>query len=172
MGKTHDLTGQPFGRLVAVCKMGSAGDKSLNWLCRCECGNLIIASSNNLKRTNTQSCGCLQKDRVIETSTTHGDTSGGGTASRLYYGWINMKQRCFNPNIRAYKYYGNKGITVCKEWLNSYQAFKWWAILNGYQENLTIDRIDSGGNYEPSNCQWITISENVKKSKNIKKEIQ
>jgi len=95
----------------------------------------------------------------------------GGSRTRLYDIWCNMKQRCYNPGAENYKYYGGKGITVCPEWLNDYIAFKTWALANGYKEGLTIDRIKSNGNYEPSNCQWITQEENARKaSKNLKRK--
>jgi hypothetical protein len=74
-----------------------------------------------------------------------------------------MKDRCENPNCKEYKYYGGKDISVDKEWLSDFNIFRKWSIENGYKENLSIDRIDPNKNYEPNNCQWITISENSKK---------
>jgi len=85
--------------------------------------------------------------------------------STLYFVWIAMKQRCLNPKSFSYKWYGNRGIFVCEEWRNSYQNFKNWALSNGYTNNLTIDRINNNDGYKPNNCQWITQSENSKKSK-------
>lgn len=83
----------------------------------------------------------------------------GGTGTRLYRIWQNMKARCYGKYSREYDNYGGRGITVCDEWRNSYEKFKEWALNNGYEENLTLDRIDVNGNYEPSNCQWITNKE-------------
>lgn len=75
-----------------------------------------------------------------------------------------MKRRCCDNTFKAYKNYGGKGISICAEWLTSFENFYNWAVSNGYQNHLTIDRIDVNGNYEPNNCQWITRSENTKKS--------
>ena len=78
---------------------------------------------------------------------------------RLYHIWGNIKQRCLNPQNMSYARYGGRGITVCPEWIKSYNAFQEWAIANGYSETLTIDRIDPSKGYEPSNCRWIPASE-------------
>jgi len=85
-------------------------------------------------------------------------------ATRLYKTWFGMKRRCYNTKLKQYKDWGGRGITVCEEWLNDYMVFKKWAVEHGYAPNLTIDRIDNDGNYEPSNCQWLTKSEHGKKS--------
>ena len=82
---------------------------------------------------------------------------------RLYWIWQDMKKRCYNPNCKCFKWYGGKGVQVCEDWKNSYPKFKDWALLNGYTDKLTLDRIDNNKNYEPLNCQWITQSENSKK---------
>jgi hypothetical protein len=86
----------------------------------------------------------------------------GYTQTRLYRIYYKMKERCYRPTNDNYKYYGGLGVTICKEWLNDFRAFAKWALKNGYAENLTIDRIDCSGNYEPSNCRWITIQEQQK----------
>ena len=89
---------------------------------------------------------------------THGLSMVEGKATRLYGIWCGMKQRCYNPKSCNYKYYGGRGIAVCDEWQNDYKAFYDWAMSNGYCSNLSIDRINVNGNYEPSNCQWVTQS--------------
>ena len=93
----------------------------------------------------------------------HGD-SPRRKRTRLYGIWAGMKTRCHDFNCKDYKYYGARGIKVDFSWYN-YTTFRGWALANGYQENLTIDRINHKGNYEPSNCQWLTMSENSKKSR-------
>ena len=150
----NDLTGQKFGRLTVICDSQERKWGQVVWNCLCDCGNQTRVASKDLKRGDTKSCGCLKKEALK----THG-----GTYIRLYRRWGYIKERCNNPRHSNYKYYGKKGISICKEWLNSFVSFRNWALASGYQDNLTIDRIDNKGNYEPSNCQWLTRSENSSK---------
>lgn len=101
--------------------------------------------------------GVTSVERTKETKIKHGKRH-----TRLYNIWSKMKERCYNPAREAYKYYGGKGVIVCDEWQNDFQKFHDWATTNGYKDNLTIDRINPDGNYEPNNCRWITLSENVR----------
>ena len=87
-----------------------------------------------------------------------------GTKEPLYSVWSGMKARCYNCNSDHYKFYGGKGISVCKAWLH-YEPFRWWALEHGYSPGLSIDRIDSTKDYCPENCQWITLSENSRKAR-------
>lgn len=127
--------------------------------CKCDCGNMCTAKINQLKTGTKKSCGCLaeQNKRDIgkrrKDQTTHGDSR-----TRLYRIWAKMKHRCRPLGRPETKYYGDRGITVCEEW-NDYTAFKEWALANGYRDDLSIDRIDVNGNYEPSNCRWATVKE-------------
>lgn len=153
-----DLEGRKFGRLLVIRNTGRKQGTHAIFLCRCDCGNLIEIINSNIIRGNTKSCGCLMKDRASEANLKHGDAR-----SRLYGIWCGMKSRCLKSNDSAYKYYGGRDIVICPEWKNNYLIFKAWALANGYADNLGIDRINNNGNYEPSNCQWITQSENSKK---------
>lgn len=162
-----DLTGQRFGHLIVE---GDAeklpGNKNRRFLCRCDCGCKIIVFYSNLRSGNTKSCGCEKGEWMLQ----HGKTRrrSGERKPRLYSIWDNMKQRCYNPHNTSYPYYGGRGIKVCHEWVTSFEAFYVWAISHGYNDDLTIDRIDNDGNYEPSNCQWISLSANIQKEKKKK----
>ena len=163
-GRKHtNLTGQRFGRLVAVEYLGASA-----WRCKCDCGNEVIASCRALKGGGTKSCGCYKSS--IQTK--HGGAKKDGTKERLYNVWQSMKQRCSNPNSASYINYGGRGISVCQEWQNSYSLFREWALQNGYNPYgprgvCTLDRIDVNGNYEPSNCRFVdseTQSRNTRRS--------
>ena len=150
-----DITGQKFGRLMVLSDTGKKSRGHRIWLCRCVCGQLIEVLSDRLRSSHTKSCGCLRKEIK------HGDSCG-EKKSRLYRIWTDMKSRCLNPKHQSYKYYGGKGIKICDEWKNNYLAFKSWALSFGYRQNLSIDRINSDGNYCPENCRWLAMSENVR----------
>lgn len=155
-----DLTGKRFGRLTVVEFVESKNGKS-KWKCACDCGLSVIAVGGNLRSGNTKSCGCLRRETTKmrgEANKKHGCSHENRT--RLYTIWCGMRQRCNNEHRDAYKHYGGKGVKVCDAW-NDFEKFKEWAQSNGYNDNLSIDRIDRNGNYEPANCRWISISENV-----------
>lgn len=148
MGK-HD--GERFGRLVVLETW--RGKSGYRCRCKCDCGNVVDVSVSNIVMGITRSCGCLRREIVSATKSTHGESQ-----SRLYRIWKSMRRRCYNPSDRHYAIYGGLGITVCNEWEN-YQNFANWAKYNGYTDVLTIDRINPYGNYEPSNCRWATQKE-------------
>ena len=159
MSRAINITGQKFGRLTAIYPCGKTKYGNVVWLCRCDCGQETKVSTQHLKSGDTQSCGCLNSELVSKRFTKTGESH-----SRLYRIWRNMKRRCYDKTFKAYKNYGDKGVKICSDWLNSFENFYNWAVSNGYKDNLTIDRINVNGSYEPNNCQWITRSDNTKKS--------
>ena len=148
--KLIDLTDHRFGRLVVIKRYGTRG-KAVTWLCRCDCGAEIVTRGDSLRKGATQSCGCIHKEQLQQRNYTHGLTH-----TRLHNIWGLMIQRCYNPQTPCYEAYGGRGITVCDEWRESFQAFYEWAMVNGYKDNLTVDRKDNEKGYSPDNCRWVT----------------
>lgn len=151
-----DLTGRVFGRLTCIEYAGPYVHKGSLWKCRCVCGEEVIVQQRHLSSGHTQSCGCLQKERIRNASITHGLSRNDGKVSRLYSVWVGIKNRCFRVKSSDYKHYGGRGITICSEWLE-YKPFHDWAIAAGYKEGLSIDRINNDGNYDPANCRWVPM---------------
>lgn len=146
--------GDRFGRLLVVEKASNVG-RNVAWRCVCDCGNEKIVRGVNLVRHATRSCGCLRKENG-----NNRQTIILGCHHPLYRKWVNMKSRCYNPNVHDYESYGARGITVCDEWLNNPNAFILWGLANGWKEGLQIDRIDNDKGYSPNNCHFVTFLEN------------
>ena len=166
MGYSNDdMIGKTFGRLTVV---GYAGARKQNgcvrrlWNCECSCGGKAVVDTKNLTTGNTKSCGCLAKEIHSKKRI---DDSVRNKHESLRAIWKGMKSRCYNHNNPEYNRYGGRGITICDKWLKTSKEFIEWGLNNGYEIGLSIDRIDTNGNYEPSNCQFITRSENVLKEK-------
>lgn len=156
-----DLTGKRFGRLTVIERAENYKGCQTQWKCKCDCGNETIVRAMYLKNGGTKSCGCLKAETIKTASLKHG-MSG----TRLWRIWNNMHSRCEQKNSSQFYRYGDRGISVCKEW-SEFKPFMEWALSSGYKENLTIDRIDFDGNYCPENCRWVTKAEqNRNKSSN------
>ena len=166
----EDLSGQIFGRWEVIRPGGTSKSEGRMFWCRCECGTEKLVSGHSLKLGRSKSCGCLGEENRIRACTHHGcaRTVNGVRPNKLYTIWSGMRDRCNNSSNVGYQWYGAKGVSVCEEWNNSFETFNEWANNNGYREGLSIDRINPFGNYEPSNCRWITLSEQAYNKRNSK----
>ena len=151
-----DCTGNKYNMLTVLGREESRGNKTF-WKCLCDCGNISIVDGWSLRSGKTKSCGCLIKDKWRDYINSK--------SQPLYGVWLGMKARCHNKNVDEYKHYGERGICVCNEWLD-FTIFKQWALANGYQKSLSIDRINVDGDYEPENCRFVTQKEQQRNRRN------
>ena len=150
MSKPLNLTGQRFGALVVIGRADNDPSGKTRWWCQCDCGELKVILATSLVRGLTRSCGCFNKSVASKRMRKH-LLSG----HRLYGIWTDMKKRCSNPSCKSFDNYGGRGIKVCPAWENHFQLFYTWSLLNGYSDNLSLDRIDVNGDYHPDNCRWV-----------------
>lgn len=151
--RKHPLpnTGDRFGKWEVIAIAGKRKGRYLI-RCRCDCGSKKKVDFPNLYNGVSKGCGCTRKATLTKRNFKHG-----GSGSRLYNIWCAMKGRCANPLNAGWRNYGGRGIQVCLEWRNDFEAFRKWALANGYYDTLEIDRYpNNDGNYEPGNCRWVT----------------
>lgn len=154
-----NLAGQKYGRWTIVELLGKNEKNELLIKCICDCGNERTLKLINIKYGSSKSCGCLSK----EVHSKHGLKK-----HPLFMVWCSMRQRCSYEKYPGFHRYGVRGIRVCEEWNNDFKTFHDWAIANGWEVGLSIDRIDNDGNYEPSNCRWATMLTQARNtSKNV-----
>lgn len=161
-----DLTNQVFGRLTVIGFYGRNKYHHAIWLCRCVCGNEKCVNASSLSTGKTRSCGCLNDEQRHKIGKKANRTTHGLHGTRIYRIWKQMKTRCYNHNTDDYMSYGKRGIKVCDEWKNSFSNFYEWALKSGYDDTMSIDRIDVNGDYRPDNCRWSTmkVQQNNKRS--------
>lgn len=158
--KGKDITGQKFGKLTAIKRVGTGRNYNALWLCKCDCGGEAIRTVSDLHKRSNHSCGCLGKQHLKQMS--KNNITHGMSGSRLIGCYRAMMNRCYRAKDIHYNAYGKRGIVVCDEWKNDSKSFVDWALSHGYSDDLTIERVDVNGNYEPSNCTWIPMSEQYK----------
>jgi len=156
-----DLTNQRFGRLIALEAFKKPYNNKYHWKCICDCGRNVEVISSNLTKGNSTSCGCYKNEKIGALNMQHGLSK-----TRMFKIWVGIRKRCTNPNMKSYERYGGRGIKVCKEW-DSYLRF-YDDMINGYSDDLTLERIDPNGNYEPSNCKWANSIEQARNKTNTR----
>lgn len=156
--KFKDLTGEKFGRLTVIKRIEDhyyqSGRHDVRYQCQCDCGEFVDVLGIHLRSGHTSSCGCYRVDTSRENMTTHGLTG-----TRLHSIWKNMITRCTNPANKNYDVYGGRGIVLCDAWMSSFEEFYHWAMQSGYNDTLSIDRINVNKGYGPKNCRWVTQKE-------------
>ena len=150
-GNIKNEIGNVYGRLTVVGRGENSKGRKARWNCICSCGNFTSVLGNCLRSGHTKSCGCINIEYTIKSKTTHGMT---GTST--YNVWSGMRNRCNNTRDQGYKYYGGRGIIVCKRW-NKFENFL--ADMGKKPKGMSIDRIDNGGSYCKDNCRWATNEE-------------
>lgn len=164
----NDYSGNIYGHIEVLEKTDKRKRGYVVYKCKCnKCGKIFENSLQNYRRRsklgiNTMTCGCYNRHYNIF-------YKNGLSNTRLRYIYDNMKSRCLNRKNKGYKNYGGRGIKICDEWLNhknGFENFYSWAMDNGYEESLSIDRIDVNGNYEPDNCRWATFQEQMNNKTN------
>ena len=151
-----DITAQRFGRLLVECQAPSRDGRAY-WYCLCDCGKTVVVIGKNLRNGNTRSCGCLKRELDLTRHITHGETIHG--IPREYRAWSAAKSRCYDPALKCHPDYGGRGIKMSDDWRDDYAAFL--RDMGRCPIGHSLDRIDTNGDYAPSNCRWATKSQQM-----------
>lgn len=163
-----DLSGQRFGRLIALNPQPGCSASKRAWACACDCGGSVTVPTDALRRGGTRSCGCFKREVAAATAKRRNTVHGHNTLavkSPTWRSWRAMHQRCRQASHRSFPDYGGRGITICARW-SSFENFL--ADMGERSDDLTLDRIDVNGNYEASNCRWATRSEQQRNKRGLR----
>lgn len=157
--KAENITGKQFGRLTVLERTGTTRQGNALWLCQCTCSGTTIVRGADLRNGHTISCGCFCVEQTSQANTKHGHSGKAGERSSEYTSWLSMRRRCEEVTHEHYKYYGGRGIIVCDRWKDF--ALFLTDMGNKPTEAHTIERKNTDGNYEPTNCIWATQQEQL-----------